>query len=130
MQRTKTTIFLGLLAVLVCFAQVGCSDDPSGHEVPTFPAPDLQQGRAIWMQVCRNCHLVGVAGAPAIADYAAWQPRLARERRSLYDSAIRGIGDANGWRMPPRGGNDALSDGDVRRAVDYMVAAVEHLRRE
>jgi cytochrome c5 len=31
--------------------------------------------------------------------------------------------------MPPRGGNDALSDGDVKRAVDFMLAAVEQLNR-
>jgi cytochrome c5 len=107
----------------------GCSDDSPRMELPSFPDSELQQGRSTWMRVCRNCHLLGVAGAPAVSDAAAWQSRLARDRQSLYRSAIEGIGDADGWRMPPRGGNDALTDYDVQRAVDYMVAAVEELQR-
>ena len=130
MQATKQSSFLFTLSILVCAVLAGCSDDRSGDPIPTFEAPDLKQGRAIWMQVCRNCHLVGVAGAPAISDYAAWQPRLARARESLYASAINGIGGNQGWQMPPRGGNDTLTDGEVRRAVDFMIASVEALQKQ
>jgi len=75
------------------------------------------------MQVCRNCHLMGVAGAPAIGDYTAWNRRIAKGTAALYSSAIRGIQGETGWSMPPRGGNDALSDKEVRLAVDFMLAA-------
>lgn len=125
----KTTRVIGLLIISSAFFLTGCSDDSPRIEVPSFADAGLQQGRATWMQVCRNCHLLGVAGAPAISDYAAWQSRLDRDRRSLYENAIQGIGGENGWRMPPRGGNDALADVDVERAVDFMLAAVEELRR-
>jgi len=76
------------------------------------------------MRVCRNCHLMGVAGAPAIGDDAAWKPRTAKGTAALYSSAIRGVQGETGWSMPPRGGNDALSDNEVRLAVDFMLAAV------
>jgi cytochrome c5 len=93
-----------------------------------FEEASLASGRAIWSQTCRNCHLAGVAGAPALRDYAAWQPRVTKGREALYASAINGIADAaGGWRMPPRGGNAALSDEQVRRAVDFTLAAVETL---
>ena len=92
-------------------------------EVPSFAEVDLQQGRATWMQVCRNCHLSGVAGAPAVNDSAAWQQRLAKGKETLYRNAIDGIAIESGWTMPPRGGVDRLSDTDVRLAVDYMLAA-------
>jgi cytochrome c5 len=128
MQLTvKRALFRGLLCVAAIISVSSCSDDQSKPEVPSFEAVDLQQGRAVWMQVCRNCHLMGVAGAPAISDYAAWQPRLAKERDSLYNNAVRGIGDDGVWAMPPRGGDQTLSDDEVRRAVDFMIAAVETL---
>ncbi len=120
---------LGLLVLSFSPFLVGCGDDGRKVEVPSFADAGLQQGRATWMQVCRNCHLLGVAGAPAISDYATWQSRLARERQSLYQNAIQGIRGDDGWRMPPRGGNDALADVDVQLAVDFMIAAVEDLHR-
>lgn len=108
----------------------GCSEESSpGIEVPAFEDQDLQRGRAVWMQVCRNCHLRGVAGAPAISDPDAWASRSEKSRDVLHASAIEGIrADGGGWSMPPRGGNDTLADEDVRRAVDFMLAAVEELR--
>ena len=80
------------------------------------------------MQVCRNCHLMGVAGAPAISDYPAWQDRMAKDRSQLYDSAINGIGAEGAWTMPPRGGNASLSDADIKQAVDFTLAAVKALQ--
>ncbi len=77
----------------------------------------------MWMRVCRNCHLMGIAGAPAIGDYTAWNPRAAKGQAALYTSALQGIRDDMGWKMPPRGGNAALSDEEVRLAVDFMLAA-------
>ena len=125
----KMTYMLWYLVLSCTSFLVGCGDDDPKVEVPSFADAGLQQGRATWMQVCRNCHLLGVAGAPAISDYAAWQSRLARDRQSLYQKAIQGIRGDDGWRMPPRGGNDALADVDVQLAVDFMIAAVEDLQR-
>lgn len=79
------------------------------------------------MQVCRNCHLTGVAGAPAVTDAAAWQQRQQKGKPALYQSAISGIPANNGWSMPPRGGVAHLSDRQVKMAVDYMLAAQGHI---
>jgi cytochrome c5 len=112
-------------AVMLAFLG-GCSDEGAAPQTPRFDDPRLQQGRTIWMQVCRNCHLTGVAGAPAIGDPAAWAERQRKGTDALYASALQGIADDNGnWRMPPRGGNDTLSDEQVRRAIDYMLAAAQ-----
>lgn len=119
------------LVLLVTTALLSaCSEDSTQPAIPQFASAELSQGRATWMQVCRNCHLMGVAGAPAIADAGAWQQRLAGNRERLYASAINGIGTPGAWTMPPRGGNAALSDADVQRAVDFMIAAVEALDTE
>ncbi|MDJ0740007.1 MAG: c-type cytochrome [Gammaproteobacteria bacterium] len=117
--------------VVVAAAAAGllaaCGESPPPTQVPSFADPALQQGRSTWMQTCRNCHLLGVAGAPAIDDQAAWAARVARGIDRLESNAISGIKRDDAWTMPPRGGNAALSDDEVRRAVRFMLAAVEDL---
>lgn len=124
-QMAKQLVSVAAAAVTLAVLG-GCSDEGAVPQTPHFDDPRLQQGRTIWMQVCRNCHLTGVAGAPAIADYAAWAKRRQKGVDILYANALKGIVDDNGsWRMPPRGGNDALSDEQVRRAVYYMLEAAQ-----
>jgi cytochrome c5 len=113
-------LVLGGIVVLL----TGCDRGDGRPQLPTFEDPALQQGRTTWMQVCRNCHLAGVDGAPRVDDAAAWQARAARGVDRLYQSALTGItGEDGKWRMPPRGGNERLSETAVRNAVDYMLAA-------
>jgi cytochrome c5 len=108
----------------------GCSDEQEVRVIPVFEEARLQQGRATWMQVCRNCHLMGVAGAPALDDHEAWLPRLNQGRDSLVANAIKGIRREGNWTMPPRGGRDSLGDEDVAKAVDFMIASVRSLNSE
>jgi cytochrome c5 len=126
--RTRRSLFGTAFVITAAATLAGCTDSPPGPQIPSFESAELQQGRAVWMQVCRNCHLMGVAGAPSISDYPAWQDRISTERSQLYDNAINGIGSDGAWTMPPRGGNASLSDGDVKRAVDFTLAAVEALK--
>ncbi|MET0067103.1 MAG: c-type cytochrome [Candidatus Thiodiazotropha sp.] len=120
---------------LIIFATLwlaGCSqseDNPAQPpEMPRFADENLAKGRGIWMGTCRNCHLLGVSGAPAVTDYAAWKPRIGKGKSALYQSALSGVKGPDGqFRMPPRGGNKQLKDAQVRQAVDYMVASVEQL---
>jgi len=115
------TRYLALLIVLPVITS--CSEDGDRFEMPYFEEPGLVQGRNTWMQICRNCHLVGVAGAPAVTNREAWQGRFSKGRERLYQSAINGIRREGKWTMPPRGGEARLSDTQVYRAVDYMLAA-------
>ena len=74
-------------------------------------------GKATFDGVCMACHGTGVAGAPKLGDKAAWAPRLKQGLDALHQAAIKGKNA-----MPPKGGNMALSDADVKAAVDYMAA--------
>ena len=122
-------------ALSLIFLLVGCggtaqNGTPVPKPMPRFEAPDLIAGRSVWMGTCRNCHLMGVSGAPAVTDYAAWQARLEKGKQALYRSALDGIRDGTGEiRMPPHGGNDRLTAVQVKRAVDYMLASVRHFNR-
>ena len=78
-------------------------------------------GEAIYKTACSACHSAGVAGAPKSGDKAAWAPRIAQGKDTLYKHAVLGFQGKNGV-MPAKGGNGSLSDADVKSAVDYMVA--------
>jgi cytochrome c5 len=78
-------------------------------------------GEGVYKTACAACHSAGIAGAPKSGDKAAWAPRIAQGKPTLYEHAIKGyIGKAGA--MPAKGGNSALADADVQAAVDYMVA--------
>jgi cytochrome c5 len=75
-------------------------------------------GKKVYDTVCMACHTPGAAGAPKLGDKAAWAPRIKTGMDALYASAVKGKNA-----MPPKGGNAALPDADVKAAVDYLVAA-------
>jgi cytochrome c5 len=125
-------IVLPVAALALALALTACGPeepDPTvGVEMPRFDDPQLAEGRAVWMGTCRACHLLGVAGAPAVTDFANWEPRIAKGMEALYQGPLNGImGDDGKYKMPPRAGNGRLSDVQIQRAADYMVASVEYL---
>jgi cytochrome c5 len=75
-------------------------------------------GKKVYDSGCVACHGAGIAGAPKFGDKAAWAPRIKTGMDTLYNAALKGMGA-----MPPKGGNTALPDADVKAAVDYMVSA-------
>ena len=59
-------------------------------------------------------HATGAAGAPKLADAAAWAPRIKTGFEALVQSALKGKGA-----MAPQGGCD-FNDTEIARAVAYM----------
>lgn len=90
------------------------------------PAADSSQsvagaGKAVYDKSCALCHGAGIAGAPKLGDKADWSARIAQGKPTLYKHAIEGYTGTKGV-MPPKGGATALSDDEVKSAVDYMAA--------
>lgn len=86
------------------------------------PAPSAQvlaQGEKIYTATCAACHGAGVLGAPKMGDKAMWEPRIAKGMDTLYVNSINGV-----KMMPPRGGNAALKDDEMKAAVDFMVSKI------
>lgn len=90
-----------------------------GDKAPAADAAKID-GEKVYKGLCMSCHDAGVAGAPKLGDKAAWEPRIATGIDTLYESTIKGKGV-----MPAKGGNPALSDDEVKAAVDHMVAQVK-----
>ncbi|MBX2882772.1 MAG: c-type cytochrome [Granulosicoccus sp.] len=87
------------------------------------PAGDLStsEGRLVWLGTCESCHAYGIAGAPNPKNADDWKERVSKSRTILYEHAISGFFGPGDTYMPPRGGNDQLSNEEVKSAVDYMV---------
>ncbi len=79
-----------------------------------------KDGPALYEAVCKTCHATGLAGAPKFGDHAAWAPRVAQGKPTLYDHALKGFHGSAGV-MPPKGGRTDLSDDLVKSGVDYLV---------
>ncbi len=73
-------------------------------------------GEQVFQQVCASCHTTGVLNAPKLGDAAAWEPRLAKGKDTLYTSALKGLNA-----MPAKGGRADMSDDAIKAAVDYMI---------
>ena len=84
---------------------------------PAAAKPAATDGKAVYDKVCFACHAQSVAGAPRLGDKAAWAPRIQQGMDALVQSVTKGKGA-----MPPKAGNPALSDAELRAAVDFMVS--------
>jgi cytochrome c5 len=102
------------------FARVAIAGkDNSALAIVTAPAAAADvptTGEQAFTKVCSACHSTGVNGAPKIGDHAAWAPRIAQGKDTLYKDAIAGKGN-----MPPKGGT-TWPDATIRMTVDYMMS--------
>jgi len=103
----------GCLAAALAFAAF------AGAAFPTMVAgaqADQLSGKEVVQANCAKCHATGAHGSPKIGDRKAWQERASQGLTSLTEHALKGIRE-----MPAHGGNMALSDFEIKRAVTYMV---------
>lgn len=87
-----------------------------GYTLVDASAPhQLKSGTEVYNAACVACHGTGVAGAPKFGDSGAWSARIGQGYQTLVSHAIKGIRG-----MPAKGGNPALDDVEIARAVAYM----------
>jgi cytochrome c5 len=79
-------------------------------------APRVEKaGQEVYDAVCSSCHGTGALGAPRFDSRGDWAGRLGQGYNTLVKHATEGL-----RQMPPRGGDDDLSDIEVARAVAYL----------
>jgi len=89
-------------------------------KAPAAPKPAAAaaaDGKSVYDKVCFACHAQSVAGSPKLGDKAAWAPRLKAGTDALVQTVIKGKNA-----MPPKAGNPALSEAEIRAAVEFMVS--------
>jgi cytochrome c5 len=84
------------------------------------PAPAGRAPQQLYKRACALCHDTGAAMAPKLGDSAAWKPRIAQGRKTLYEHAIKGFKV-----MPPRGTCADCTDAELQAIVDFMAGAVK-----
>lgn len=122
-------VILLLVKLVTAGVQVGAGSDalsPEATQKRIAPVAKLdlvdasgpkvfKTGEQVYKAVCAGCHDSGAAGAPKFADAAAWAGPNATGLQSMVVSVIKGKGA-----MPAKGGNPALDDFEIARAVVYM----------
>ena len=84
-----------------------------------------ENGEEVYEAACKACHAPAVAsavGAPPVGDAAAWRPRIAQGKATLYEHALKGFTGPTGKVMPAKGGRTDLSDELITQAVEHMLA--------
>jgi cytochrome c5 len=123
-EKAEATVKNNIAPVMV----IATSNPAAPAPAPAAPAAavpvKVADGEATYKGACAACHAGGVAGAPKTGDKALWAPRIAQGKDTLYKHAIAGFQGKVGV-MPAKGGNAALSDADVKAAVDFLVASAK-----
>jgi cytochrome c5 len=104
-------------AVVLMANQAGAKFKEKPAAAPAQKQAAAADGKAVYDKVCVACHQVSVANSPKLGDKAAWAPRIQTGLDSLMQSVIKGKGA-----MPPKAGNPALTDAEIRAAVEFMVS--------
>jgi len=83
------------------------------------PAPD---GQAIYVQTCVACHGADGKGTiPGVADFTGKDSPLAKSDAELLRNITGGFQSPGSFMaMPPKGGNPALTEADVKAVLDYL----------
>ena len=113
----KKVTMLSLLFMLTGVSACSESDKQSQGTV--------SQGQLLWQENCAVCHQQGLGGAPMIGNKKQWGKRVTQGLPTLIEHALTGYSGETG-EMPPRGGNENLTDEEVKLAVTYMVSKVQN----
>ncbi|MEJ2385123.1 MAG: c-type cytochrome [Xanthomonadales bacterium] len=80
------------------------------------PAEPVEvSGESVYNGLCMACHAAGVSGAPIPGSDELAARLSERGLDGLVNNAINGLNA-----MPARGGNPALTDDEIRAAVEFM----------
>lgn len=85
-------------------------------------ASAIQSGKYIYTNNCVACHGVNGKGSlPGVPDFTDQNGRLSKSDSELLSNIINGFqSSGSSMPMPPRGGNNQLSDVDLDAAFKYI----------
>ncbi len=90
-------------------------------------AENENPGKKVYDGLCTSCHGSGLPNIPQLGKPEDWKDRIAQGHPLLYERSINGFTGASGMVMPAKGGNAALSDDEIRAAVDYMTSSSQEV---
>ena len=114
---------VGQVAILSEASEDVIEEDAMVADATTEQSAGSNDGKSVYNGLCGNCHGIAALAAmiPQTGDAVAWSPRIEKGGDVLYANAINGYTGEMGM-MPAKGGNPALSDDEVKAAVDYIIS--------
>ena len=102
-------------------SNVSFTPDETPTPAEDSPASQLT-GKEIYQQTCVACHSKDGSGAFAgVPDFTDPAGRLSKSDEELLRNVRNGFqSPGSPMAMPPRGGNSALTDGDLRNVIQYL----------
>ncbi|NTW54634.1 MAG: cytochrome c5 family protein [Chlorobaculum sp.] len=98
----------------------GSSAATRGSEDTNLTDTEVAAGEEIYETNCAGCHDSGTGGAPRPGNKDDWKTLIDQPIEALTKRSIEGFDGKKGT-MPPKGGNDALTEREITNAVKYMV---------
>jgi cytochrome c5 len=91
-----------------------------GSDDDNLSNPQVAAGEEIYETNCAGCHDSGTGGAPRPGNKQDWKGIIDQPIEALTKRSIDGFEGKKGT-MPPKGGNDVLTEKEISNAVRYMV---------
>ncbi|MCX6179785.1 MAG: c-type cytochrome [Chlorobiales bacterium] len=66
---------------------------------------------------CAGCHDNGILGAPKPGHKDSWVSRVVKGWGNIVNNAVSGFN-----KMPPKGGNESISQSDIENIIAYMIS--------
>lgn len=87
-----------------------------------YAADDLKRGEVVYYKACIACHAADGAGSlPGVPDLTEKGGALRQEDAVLIRRMAEGFQTPGSpMEMPPRGGDPAVSDADLKAVLKYM----------
>lgn len=101
----------------VCIAGDPCAGTAEGATVAAAAPASMRSGDTVYTAGCAACHSAGAAGAPKTGDTGQWAGRVDKGIDTLTQHAYEGYNA-----MPAKGLCADCSEGEIRNAVEYMLA--------
>ncbi len=113
-------LIVGLISLGACSPEkLPPSDEALESKAEALAEQKIETGKKIYESNCAGCHDSGVSGAPKPGDKDAWRERITPGIAAMVKKSIEGYEGKTGV-MPPKGGNDTLTNEEVANAVDFM----------
>lgn len=97
-----------------------------GGAAPAAPFGDSAAGREVFLGTCVACHGANATGVPGLGKdltTSSWSAEQTDEQLLAFLLTGRPASDplnTTGVDMPPKGGNPALTEDDLRNVVAYL----------
>ena len=82
----------------------------------------VKKGEKVYNKTCIACHGTGLTNAAKLTEKERWAGIAKKGMDTLLKQAIEGFQGTEA-KMPPKGGNTDLTDGEVHDAIIYMLHA-------